>query len=154
MYFFLKMLFTHFQKEGKEGEGEGEKYYCVVASHTPPTGDLTCNPGVCPDWESNQRPFGSQPTLHPLSHTRQGLQHVFFNGSKQLLCSLYSPPEASQKKSLYVTQFSYFHVFVFNQLPTRSQQHEPAFRVMFSIFEIQFVTMFQYCFSYSQLISE
>ena len=26
----------------------------------PPTGDLAHNPGMCPDWESNQLPFGSQ----------------------------------------------------------------------------------------------
>ena len=26
----------------------------------PPTGDLARNPGKCPDWELNQRPFGSQ----------------------------------------------------------------------------------------------
>ena len=26
----------------------------------PPTGDLPCNPGRCPDWESNQQPFSSQ----------------------------------------------------------------------------------------------
>ena len=26
----------------------------------PPTGDVAPNPGMCPDWESNQRPFGSQ----------------------------------------------------------------------------------------------
>ena len=26
----------------------------------PPTGDLAGNPGMCPDWESNQQPFGSQ----------------------------------------------------------------------------------------------
>ena len=32
----------------------------MVASHVPPTGDLAYNPGVCPDWESNQRPFGLQ----------------------------------------------------------------------------------------------
>ena len=25
-----------------------------------PTGDLSQNPGMCPDWESNQRPFGLQ----------------------------------------------------------------------------------------------
>ena len=30
------------------------------ASHKPPTGDLACNPGMCPDWELNQQPFGSQ----------------------------------------------------------------------------------------------
>ena len=30
------------------------------ASHTPPTGDLSYNPGMCPDWESNRQPFGLQ----------------------------------------------------------------------------------------------
>ena len=39
---------------GREGEKEGQKHQCVVASQTPPTGDLACNPGMCPDWESNQ----------------------------------------------------------------------------------------------------
>ena len=33
----------------------------MVASHTPThAGDLAHNPGMCPDWESNQQPFGSQ----------------------------------------------------------------------------------------------
>ena len=38
----------------------GEKHQCVVASHMPQAGDLAHNPGMCPDWESNRRPFGSQ----------------------------------------------------------------------------------------------
>ena len=38
---------------GKEGEKEGEKHQCVVASCTPPTGDLVHNPDMYPDWESN-----------------------------------------------------------------------------------------------------
>ena len=42
-----------------EGEREGEKP-CVVVSHIPHTGDLAHNPDMCPDWESNQWPFGSQ----------------------------------------------------------------------------------------------
>ena len=41
-------------------QGRGEKHQCVVASCTPPTGDLACNPGMCPHWELNQPPFGSQ----------------------------------------------------------------------------------------------
>ena len=32
----------------------------MVVSHAAPTGDLAHNPGMCPDWESNQRPFGFQ----------------------------------------------------------------------------------------------
>ena len=29
-------------------------------SHPPQLGDLACNPGMCPDWELNQPPFGLQ----------------------------------------------------------------------------------------------
>ena len=45
---------------GREGEREREKHKCVVASHMLPTGDLAHNPGMYPDWESNQLPCGSQ----------------------------------------------------------------------------------------------
>ena len=47
-----------FRERGREGERVGEKLQCVVASHAPPTGDLACNPGMCPDWELNRWPFG------------------------------------------------------------------------------------------------
>ena len=57
---FLKKVLFIFREKGREGEREGEKYQCVVASRTPPTGDLACNPGMCPDWESNWQPFGLQ----------------------------------------------------------------------------------------------
>ena len=30
-------------------EKEGKKHQCVVASRVPPSGDLACNPGMCPD---------------------------------------------------------------------------------------------------------
>ena len=68
--FFLFYLFI-FRERGREGEREGEKDQCVVAFHVPPTGDLACNPGMCPDWELNLRPFGLQPVLSPLSYTSQ-----------------------------------------------------------------------------------
>ena len=32
----------------------------MVASGVPLTGDLARNPGMCPDWELNQRPLGLQ----------------------------------------------------------------------------------------------
>ena len=58
-FFFLK-IFLNFSFRQREREGErGEKHQCVVASHTPPTGDLACNPVMCPDWKLNQQPFGS-----------------------------------------------------------------------------------------------
>ena len=55
----------------------GEEHQRVVASYTPPTGDLACNPGMCPDQESNQQPFGSQPVLNPLNYTSQGWSFIF-----------------------------------------------------------------------------
>ena len=46
--YFLKILFI-FREREKQGEVEGEKHQCVVASCVPPTKDLACNPGMCPD---------------------------------------------------------------------------------------------------------
>ena len=51
--FFFKILFIYFQTEGKGGR-EGEKHQCVVPSCMPPTGDLACDPGMGPDWETNR----------------------------------------------------------------------------------------------------
>ena len=71
-WIFFKDFIYLFLERGREGEKEGEKYQCVVASRAPPTGDLAHNPGMCPDSELNRRLFGSQPALNPLSHTSQG----------------------------------------------------------------------------------
>ena len=54
-----KILFI-FRERGREGEKDREKHQCVVASCSAPNGDLTHNPGMCPDKELNQLPFGSQ----------------------------------------------------------------------------------------------
>ena len=58
--FLFKILFIVCLDRGREGEREGEKHQCVVASHASPTGDLACKPGMCPDWESNRGPLDSQ----------------------------------------------------------------------------------------------
>ena len=70
-HLFLKSFYLYiFRERGREGEREGEKHQRVVASHVPHTGDPASNPGMCPDWELNWRPFGSQAgtqstELHP-----------------------------------------------------------------------------------------
>ena len=43
-----------FKERGRMGGKEREKHQCVVASQALPTGDLARNPGMCPDWETNQ----------------------------------------------------------------------------------------------------
>ena len=53
---FFKDFIYLFLERGKEGE----KHQCVVTSQTPSYGDLACNPGICPDLESNQQLFVSQ----------------------------------------------------------------------------------------------
>ena len=58
--FFKRFYPFIFTEREREGEREGEKHQCEVASHAPPTRDLAHNPGMCPDWESNQQRFGSQ----------------------------------------------------------------------------------------------
>ena len=54
--FFKK--FIYFRERRREGERDGEKHQCVVASHMPPTGDLAHNSGMCPDSELNHGPLG------------------------------------------------------------------------------------------------
>ena len=47
---FLKKDLKFIFREGKgEREGEKHQHQYVVAFHTPPTGNLACNPGMCPD---------------------------------------------------------------------------------------------------------
>ena len=72
-FFFFKKIFYLFifRERGREGERERETSMCGCLSHGS-HGDLVHNPGMCPDWELNQRPFDSQPTLNPLGHTSQG----------------------------------------------------------------------------------
>ena len=57
-FFFFKDFIYLFLEEGREKERE--RNINVWLSLMPPTGDLACNPSMCPDWESNQRPFVSQ----------------------------------------------------------------------------------------------
>ena len=77
--FFFKILFI-FRERGREREREGEKRQCVVASRTSPTGDPAHNPGMCPHWESNWRPFGWQAGAqstepHQPGHTFSSVMH-------------------------------------------------------------------------------
>ena len=53
----------------------------MVASCTPPTGDLTHSPGMCPDLESNRRPFGSQVSAQSTEPHQPGLETVYFTFS-------------------------------------------------------------------------
>ena len=54
-----KIIYLFLKREGGRNKGR-YKHQCVVASQAPPPRDLAHNPGMCPDWELNRWPFGSQ----------------------------------------------------------------------------------------------
>ena len=77
-------LFSYlFLERREQKEKKREKHPCVVASCTPPTGDLARNPGKCLDGESNQQPFSPQAGVQPTEPHRPGhfclFLFLFFN---------------------------------------------------------------------------
>ena len=66
-----------FRERRREGEREREKHPCVVASCMPPIGDLTHNPGICHDWESNKQLFGSQAGAQSTEPHHPGIYFIF-----------------------------------------------------------------------------
>ena len=70
-FLFLKILFIYLrEREGKEKEKERNTNVWLPLQH-PKMGTWSHNPGMCPDWESNQQPFDSQARAAPLSYTSQ-----------------------------------------------------------------------------------
>ena len=78
---FLKKIYLFIYRErGREGGKEVAKHQCVVASHAPPaTGYPTHSLGMCPDWESNQRPLGSQAHAQSTELYQPGPARFFFS---------------------------------------------------------------------------
>ena len=77
---FLKNdFFNLFLERGKGTEKEKERNINVrekhqsVATCTPPTWDMACNTVLCPNWESNQWPFGLWKDAHPTELHQSGL---------------------------------------------------------------------------------
>ena len=59
-FFTFEIFKIYLFLERGEGEREGVKHQCVVASHAPLTGDLAHNLGMCPRLGINLQPCGSQ----------------------------------------------------------------------------------------------
>ena len=79
-WFLKKILFIYFGQSGKEGEREGERHQCVVASRLPPIGDLARPTTQACALTGNRtiNPLFHRPALNPLSHTSRGCFVVFF----------------------------------------------------------------------------
>ena len=59
------------EREGERNMDVREKHWLVV---------FGCNPGVCPDWESNQQPFGSLEGAQQTKAYRLGPKDKIFIG--------------------------------------------------------------------------
>ena len=92
---------------GREKERERNsnvwKIHPLVASHTPPTGDLAHNPGMCPDWESNQWPFSLQAGTESTEPHQPGLSY-FSNRNLSILDMIH----LHMHLCVWLTQFSLF----------------------------------------------
>ena len=81
----LQVLFPSFsqvtsRQRGWEGEREGEESIgCLSRAPLwePPSGNLAPNPGLCPDWEWNRQPFGSQAGAQSADPHQPGLWFSF-----------------------------------------------------------------------------
>ena len=52
-FYFSRMYLFIFREKGKEGRKRGRETSMCGCLSLPLTGDLACNPDMCPDWESN-----------------------------------------------------------------------------------------------------
>ena len=80
-FFFLRFYLLLKREEGREKERERnitvwEKHHHLPLPHTSPRG-LACNPGMCSDWESNQKPFGLLDDTQPTAPHQSGLILIF-----------------------------------------------------------------------------
>ena len=80
MYVFIYLpspedMLTDFRVRGREREKEGEKYERKRLPFVgAPTGDLTLNPGMCTDQESNPQPLGLWDDPRPTEPHQPGLK--------------------------------------------------------------------------------
>ncbi|KAF6088491.1 hypothetical protein HJG60_008315 [Phyllostomus discolor] len=74
LFCFLRFYLFIFRERGKGGRKRGREtstYSCVLPAPTTP--NLPHNPGMCPDWESNQQPLGSQTSVQSIELHQPGL---------------------------------------------------------------------------------
>ena len=77
-FYFFKDFTYLFLEKGEGKEKERERNITVWLPLTPPTRDVVCNPGLCPDWELNKRLFGSQAHAQSTEPHQPGQIKFFF----------------------------------------------------------------------------
>ena len=75
IYIFLKdFIYFIFLERVREGERGRETSICGCLLHSP---NLARNPGMCPDWESNQQTFGLQAHAQSTELHQPGPEGIF-----------------------------------------------------------------------------
>ena len=69
---FKKVFIYLFLERGREGEREGEKHQCVVASPVPQLGTWPTSQACALTGNQTSDPLFQRPALNPLSHTSHG----------------------------------------------------------------------------------
>ena len=77
---FFKFIFRERRREGERGRETSmrQRNSTWLPLAYIPTRFQTCNPGMCPDWESNWRPFALQDDAQAAEPHQSGLDHFFF----------------------------------------------------------------------------
>ena len=84
---FLRFYLFLERGEGREKESMYKRYIDWLPLTRPPTGDLVHNPGMCPDWESNQRRFGLKASTQSTEPHQPGLLLLFLITMAMPWCS-------------------------------------------------------------------
>ena len=77
LFIFLR-FYLFILDRGEWKEKERETSMCGCLSHIPLTGNLACNPSMCPDWELNLRPLGLQSGAQPTEPHQPRPSTTFF----------------------------------------------------------------------------
>ena len=79
-FFYLSIIYfkdcINLQRKGKGGR-ERERNITRLPLVCPQLTTWPCNPGTCPDWESNQQPLGSQASIQSTEPYQPGLIYSF-----------------------------------------------------------------------------
>ena len=79
--FFKDFIYLFLERAEEKEKGRERNIYVWLPLVHPLTGDLACNPGMCPDWALNWRPFGLQARTQSTEPHQPGLIVFLFKGA-------------------------------------------------------------------------
>ena len=116
---FKDFIYLYLER-GEGSEKDREKHQYAVASRAPHTGELTRDPGMCPDWEPNWRPFGSQAGTQSTEPHQPGQNAGMLNRKVILLIAIFVNiinicllPFCSWLDSLFKPYWFFFNILCF-----------------------------------------